>query len=91
VGCLGSPRGGHLWEGVQGVQNVPHSAWVKTDVTSKTANATSGETHNGDGLVCYYGDGMRALRRKFDECAATFFFDTFYICHRRVARGGQWA
>jgi hypothetical protein len=29
---------------VQGEQNVPHSAWVKTDAASKTANATSGET-----------------------------------------------
>jgi hypothetical protein len=30
---------------VQGVQNVPCSAWVKTDTASKTANATSVETH----------------------------------------------
>jgi hypothetical protein len=37
------PRGGHL--GVQEVQNVPRSAWVKTDAASKTANATLVETH----------------------------------------------
>ena len=33
-------RGG----GVQGVQNVPRSAWVKTDAANKTANATCVET-----------------------------------------------
>jgi hypothetical protein len=31
--------------GVQGIQNVPRSAWIKTDTESKTANATSVETH----------------------------------------------
>jgi hypothetical protein len=31
--------------GVQGVQNVSRSAWVITDASSKTANATSVETH----------------------------------------------
>jgi hypothetical protein len=31
-------------EEVQGVQNLPCSAWVKTDAASKTANATSFET-----------------------------------------------
>ena len=36
--------GGHL--GVQGVQNVPRSVWVKTDAASKTANATCVETQN---------------------------------------------
>jgi hypothetical protein len=30
--------------GIQGVQNVPRSAWVETDAASKTANATSVET-----------------------------------------------
>jgi hypothetical protein len=29
---------------VQVVQNVPRSAWVKTDAAGKTANATSVET-----------------------------------------------
>jgi hypothetical protein len=40
-------RGGHLLggRGVQGVDNVPRSAWVKTDAASKTAKATSVETH----------------------------------------------
>ena len=31
--------------GVQGVQNVLRSAWVKTDAATKTANATSVQTH----------------------------------------------
>jgi hypothetical protein len=34
-----------IWAWVQGVQNVPRSAWVKTDVASKTANATLIFTH----------------------------------------------
>jgi hypothetical protein len=57
--------------GVQGVQNVPRSAWVKTDVASKTANATSVEPRNGDALVCCYGDETPVPRR---------VFDAFYIC-----------
>jgi hypothetical protein len=32
-------------EEVQKIQNVPRSAWVKTDAASKTANATYVETH----------------------------------------------
>ena len=31
--------------GVQGVQNVPRSAWVNTDAASKTTTTTSIETH----------------------------------------------
>ena len=59
-------RGGHLGGGVQGVQNVqnvqniPRSAWVKTDAASKTANATSVETHTLAASVFTY-----ALRGTF--------------------------
>ena len=38
--------------GVQGLQNVPRSAWVKTYAASKTANATSVFTHALRGTFC---------------------------------------
>ena len=39
--------------GVQGVQNVPLSAWVKIDAASKTTNVTSVETHTLVASVFY--------------------------------------
>ena len=39
------------WGRVQGVQNVPRIAFVKTDAASKTANATSVETHTLAALI----------------------------------------
>jgi serine/threonine protein kinase len=46
--------GGHLGgeRGYRGVQNVPRSAWVKTDAASKTANATSVFNHALRGTFC---------------------------------------
>jgi hypothetical protein len=45
MGKVGS-LGGQRWapEGIQGIQNIPRSAWVKTDIGSKTANTTFVET-----------------------------------------------